>query len=400
MPDPLADETWRRGRGTDPSLLPPPRLRAKASEFELEEAIFAIRASASVQTERLQAVMDGAMLGAEQVQDKQLELAMEEVKRVSAEEAFAIFLFMFALEAPIAAGVIGAAYRAILTPVLRSRFSFNRLPKSFQGAEISSFLRSLRAPGEPQAERVFADWFERDALRKIGPRDFSLYAEQIQDWLAKPAEYTVVGLKAGAASNPVAAMRQPASPTPSDTPGVGVRGAIMALVANQRASISVTHSRFEQIARLGLLDREGLASLLQLIAWEELPMSLDKFRGGCKEIFEAVIWAQLYGFDFKKGRPARVPTFPLGFEISGVPGELVEYWGLRFDERIQAWSQEAARRGDRDSNGARIQPLTGSIKNAQPIQRRVYLIHEFLMSTSKDVRKLPAQAFLTASGAD
>jgi hypothetical protein len=41
--------------------------------------------------------MDGAMLGAEQVQDKQLELAMEEAKKVSAEEVFATFLFILRL---------------------------------------------------------------------------------------------------------------------------------------------------------------------------------------------------------------------------------------------------------------------------------------------------------------
>lgn len=387
----------------DSSLLPPPRNGEVPSESEREEVVFAIRSSAFVQSERLQAVIDGAMLGAEQVQDRQLELAIAKLKEVSAEEAFAAFLFTFALQAPFAAGAAAAALRIILTPVLRTRFAFNRLPKSSLGADVASMAQYLRAPsGSPpprlaEQMRIAANVFEQEARRKIGPKEFAVYSKDIQDWLAKPANYTVAGLKATAASKPLAVVQQPESQTPTDAPGVAIRGAIAALAANQRAAIFVAHARFEQLVREGRLDRAGLADMLEVVAWGELPVSLDRVRKDCKLLYEAAIWARVYGFDFKARQPPMRSTFPLGFEIAGVPWDLVEYWGARFDEPIQAWSQDAARRGDRDTKGAPIQPLRGSIKEAQPIQRRLYLVYEFLMASSKHTANLPPMSFQTSS---
>jgi hypothetical protein len=318
-----------------------------------EEVVFQVRQSRAVQLARIEAYIDAVVLAAEQVQDTRIRL-LEEPVAVSGWEAAGSILLSFALDSTIAGKLLAKAAQVIFTPVLRMNSVFRALPKSADGQRLMDQARRLarmnepappsgrsRGPGLP-AQRIYsgrapsAQTFGavlqggaggQPGLKALGKENVVLY----HAWLE-----AVVQGGSSAEKNLTAvakAMRQAANtvftappPSATDSPAVALRAAAYEYASVTRLGVQVQHDRFETLVRGGQLEPAGLGAIVDLCAWQELDgLALGAMRRDFALLFEAIIWARLYGF--KRPLDPRVTN---NETYLGIDERLSEYWFARF----------------------------------------------------------------------
>src|SRR5262249_13271074 len=194
--------SWPEGSAVNNPLKTP-------TPAEIEAAVAFIRQSAARQMELGHAIMDGAILAAEQVQDKRLGL-LEQGPEVSGWDILLDFAMVFVLESPLAGKILQAVTVKALAPRIRANplAQANALPVAAlpRGARVPA--RSLSVPACGSAPQLRRDI---EALRAFERRLFQTGHDQ------GPYPYAVAFLKAvretaGQETRPAPVL------VPSDTP--------------------------------------------------------------------------------------------------------------------------------------------------------------------------------------
>ena len=319
-----------------------------------EEVVFQIRSSRAMQLARMDAYLDGVVLAAEQVQDIRLSL-QETPPAVSGWEAAGSILLTFALDATIGGKVLAKAAQIIFTPVLRMNAVFRALPKSADGKRLVEQARTLarlnqpslpsgipRGPGLP-AQRIYpsaraarSDTFAavlqggaggQPGLKALGKDNVVLYHAWLEA-VVKGGSATEHNVLAAAK-----AVRQAAGttftappPSPTDSPSVALRAAAYDYASVTKLGIQLQHDRLETLVRGRHIEPPGLERVIELSQWDGIEVvGLSAIRRQFGLLFEAIVWARLYGF--RAPLPPRVTN---NESYLGIDERLSEYWMERF----------------------------------------------------------------------
>jgi len=300
----------------------PPRIRNQA---DVERLVAKVRLSAALQTERIQAVVDGAALAAEQVQDKRLDL-LEKDPEVTFDDVVFDLLWSLCLQG------VGKALVPIFESIGRELVQvaawYGHNPRSLIGS-------SLAVLGRLAGQEFGSDW----KSLQVNPEQMIRYNEYVREALTD-----IVGEKTGEkgreALMTVAEFKRKVPKVnlePTDTPSVTMLQAAQTYAANQRAIITLHHTGFETILRSNP-DPYTLADLATVVRREPLVDDTMAIRDRHKILFEAVIWTLIFGFDQNTHITAQSGLSGYGqIKLPGVQTPLLNYWRRRFARAIEKW---------------------------------------------------------------
>jgi hypothetical protein len=307
---------------------PPPTARARtATSFvQLEMLIAQIRQSAAIQTERIQAIVDGAILAVEQVQDKRIEILEKGPEVEVSDVIFDMFL-------GVALSGLGKALVPITESIAKELANtvtwYGRLSNSRTG------FQALRFVGRTfDKEGAFASDF---GYGKVTARGMASYnkalREVLEQGIGKRLDAAVEqGLKR--AEGKGKSLSHEVDLADTDTPGVAILGAAQTYASNHRAAIAMYHAGFETMARVSP-DPQTLAGIRDAISLSPLDDPIVAIRDKHKLLFEVIIWVKLFGFDEKTEIKAK--GFKPGLTLPGVTPPLMRYWRKRFAHTIEQW---------------------------------------------------------------
>lgn len=303
---------------------------ARMTQADIEEAVLFVRRSAVQMMERTQAMVDGAVLAAEQVQDQRLDV-VETSPEVSTTEVVFDVLFTLAVNSSVAGRLLSNITTRLLRPVLRSSRVFAALPKfavSRQGQDLKWISSLTKRRGGREAARNTIRRFLTPTEERLNISLHNKVARLIYEGGPDVERNLVAAVKAGER------VRNPrAAPVLSvgDSPAVSVLAAAQTYASQQRLAISLSHSIFELWLRLRLTDIEELAEFLtDEVTAEEAAAGMVTWRAHYKLLYEAAIWAKLFGFDTKQPQIRIRGVFPPLAELAGVPKSHLNYMLRRF----------------------------------------------------------------------
>lgn len=312
----------------------------------IEDLVFLIRQSCYIQLARVDAYLDGVVLAAEQVQDVRIRLQETKSEVTSWGQFFFDILLIGALESTVAGKVITKFTKLIFTPVLRQNKIFMALPKSADGVALkkqAERLARMNAPDRGAHSKIRNNILQKGAvgpgLEALGRKDVQLYHASLEA-LIRGTEATQTNLIAAAKA--INEGRTRAKPTSAlslgatDSAGVAILAAAQHYASLTRLGIQVRHARFEALARGQKVMPADLAPIIDAFGWEEIELDLNDIRCRYMLLFEAVIWARLYGFDYEKKTP-HLPVIAGKFD--GIPKNLSDYWLNRFGSSVDAWNE-------------------------------------------------------------
>ncbi len=297
---------------------------------QVEEAVAYLHQYSARQLEYIQTIMDGAVLAAEQVQDKRLEM-LEQVPDVSASQIFIDFALTFILESPLAGKILHMMTQKLLLPRLRGWVMAkenalieikSQLPRDFlyAGQKITAYI-------SPQ---------QRSALGELAKEIKKLhrYAEILHQTGPEqgPYPYLVAFIKAVREAYKTSSTLPSQNLEASDTPGVSILDLAQSYVSTQRLSILVEQSMFELWIRTGRL---SIKDTYQRFSWETIEKdgkvaSLSEIKDRHKRYFELLIWTLLlYDHSFT-GKQVTTPRQSFTLSTDYVPFRLSQYWLKRF----------------------------------------------------------------------
>ena len=329
-----------------------------------EEIVFQIRQSRAVQLARVQAYLDGLVLAAEQVQDVRLK-HQETPPAVSGWEAAGSLLLTFALDSTIAGKLLAKTAQVIFTPILRMNSVFRALPKSTDGKQLveqalklaqlnhpfrydglsasaKRLLPSFRRVSEARAQTISAV-LQGGAggvpgLKALDKQNVVLYHAWL-DAVIKANSASEKNFTAAAKTVRAAAkMSLESAPLPTgNSPGVDLRAAAYDYATVTSLGIQFQHDRFETLVRGRNIEPAALEKLIALFQWEDLDTpegaaaaaALSRCRREFALLFEAIIWARLYGFK----RPY-APAVTNNLSYLGIDQRHSDYWLERFASAV------------------------------------------------------------------
>jgi hypothetical protein len=259
-------------------MAPPESSAAGASSArDVTDAVSFIRQSAFVQQERVQTMLDAAILAVEQVQDKRLDI-LESGPEVSWSQTAMDFLLGLVLNTPLAGKIAQLAAGHLL----------QRAQSALLAKEIALRTSFLSDKVTLQTSTLAA---QRIAVGQLGKQiDF------LNAWVgrisavrtaANRAEPWIIGIAKAAKATTLP--REP-SLAPTDTPGVALLDIVFEYAGQQRFSIVTEHSMMEEAVRARALP---LSTVYDTLAWEAVSPDLGRSRDRLKRYFEMLIWIQL-----------------------------------------------------------------------------------------------------------
>jgi hypothetical protein len=351
-----------------------------------------IRRSAAVQTERIQAIIDGAILAVEQVQDKRLDV-LETPPEVEMSDAIFDMLLGICLGA-VAEHVLKPITESIVSNVITSAAYYSKVPESgapksleFLTAKLGTTPTGRKEVAEAQAMAV-----TRGALRRgleVKADDIAKYNKYLRKQVVeigeklgeKAAEKVAEKFKEAPEMLEGVGKEGPSELQPTDTPGVAILGAAQTYASNNRAAIARHHSAFEVV-----LHRGASADELQMIdeatQLGELEDELIAIRDKHKIFFEAAIWAKLFRFDV----PEKITADARGnVQLVGVNTLLKAYWNHRFAQLIQEWVQ-----GSKAANLG-LDPIRAPFESLDRNKQTSY-VNRFFAALAKELAGLAPDA--------
>lgn len=372
----------------------PAKAQTKAA-LTKEDLIYLIRWSAQMDAERIQAIVDGAVLAAEQVQDKRIDL-LEQDPEVTATELIFESLLTFVLESSLIGIAAQVAARRIVTPLLRKA-----------GAAALS-VRLLRQAPAMRREYLQALEFARRfgpyvtaqvrAANPISRDDLNAYHRFMRAVARADGHITegIVGLAKGGVEARAHVPRT-RELLPGDSPGVAILKAAQSYASTHRATIAMVHAQLE-VAALGAKDEATLKKIDDAIQILPLEQDLSALRARYALLYEAVIWVILFGLaDGSKIRVKGGLVSGPELELTGVKKPLLKYWESRFATLIEDWLSEM----ERSIGAARMNPQEGLLPLHGPFAEaqqatRVSLINQFFKRVASDLPKLPDDSWTTS----
>ena len=293
--------------------------RGSSEDERKERAIAFIRQSAAKQVESIQAIMDGATLAGEQVQDKRLEL-LERGPEVTGLGILWEFALTFVLES----NLVGKSLRFLTRKILTPRIQTHITAKNYT-------LRTFALRTKPSDVRIIPHMLTAQKLaNELRNLNNVLRFLDIVGSDNGPMDYADPMIKAIRA----AASRSESAPIqrePSDTPGVMILDLAQAYASSQRLSIQIEHSLFEVWVRTGLM---SVDEVYESMTWESMmmdgqPISLAEIKDQYKRYFELLIWTLLLYERPLTGKHVTTPR--QSFTLVGyVQPSLISYWIKRF----------------------------------------------------------------------
>ena len=356
---------------------------------DAEGLVFLIRSSAAVQAERLQAIVDGAVLAVEQVQDKRIEL-LEKGPEVEISDVIFDMLLSVCLMG------LGKA----LVPITES------IAKNL--VQVASFYGSLPSSRVGRVLAGAAAFFDTKFASRsvsIGPNDITKYNAYVREVVTRGVNKALEkGTEKGLGS---VEKRKPLTNEvdleATDTPGVAILGAAQTYASSQRAANAIHHAGLEAVVRAGA-DSTLLAQIRDVVSYDPLPDEIVAVRDQHKMLFEAVIWSKLFGFD--QSIHLKAASFSSDIELPGVKPPLMRYWSNRFARTIERWLGAILAQSSNtppvhigDSIGVDIRPFLNSAGDAiqpgsfkkQDAQRQESTVVRFFVVVSRALASLGDQ---------
>jgi hypothetical protein len=301
----------------------------KRSEAEIEEALLRVRQYAFLQVERTQAFVDGAILAAEQVQDKRLDLLEQGPELTVSEVLFDMFLTM-ALESTIAGKVLAGITKKLLKSALSSVRVFSVLPKfalSERGRNLKWLSQLMKERGGKQVARNTIKKF----LTPSNELTIAQYNRTLQVLYqgGSNVEQNLTAIAKGGKAGAQQLLFHGSNPPPvlsfGDSVSVSILSAAQVYASQQRLAIFLSHSTFEMWLRLDLVEIEDMEMICKSEITDEEVTSINTLRDQYKLLYEAIIWAKLFGLDANLSKLSPTQT-----KLSGVPDKHLNYWLNRF----------------------------------------------------------------------
>ncbi|MBL8270921.1 hypothetical protein [Steroidobacter sp.] len=352
----------------------------------VNEGLLQIQNSRDVAVARTDVILQAAIAAAEQVQD----IRIEQLENPDANySSFVIeVLVIVAFETTIAGIVLSKVSNALFSHVLattatamrrRARALLSsstaaRLRERSKALQILRDLPRLRGPqrGEAvkqltalatdrsgKARRLIDGFISRSQVPVPVASDSRQALKSFHDavrTLSKGGGDVNENLQ-GAAQTGIALLQAPsAGPALSeaDSPGVRLLTDIQAYASRVRLSIQLVHNQLEKWMNDQLLepDNDSYLEILSVCTYRDVRAGnssdlqridddLNILRNQYRLMFEAVIWAYLFGF--QRPRSAREPQRPEieGENFKNIKERLMDYWLLRFGAQIDARNAEA-----------------------------------------------------------
>lgn len=351
----------------------------------IEDLVFLIRQSCYIQLARVDAYLDGVVLAAEQVQDTRIRL-LETPPEVTGWEFFGNILLTFMLESTIGGRFLADVTKRFFTPILRQNEIFMALPKPADSVALKQQVEKLTRMSIPDRgsfskirNNILPKSADKTGLQVLGPENVQLYHASLEA-LIQGTEAAQTNL-AAAAKAIREGWQQPKPTSPpslgaTDSTGVAILAAAQHYASLTRLGIQVRHARIEALVRGQKVIPADLVSITDAFGWEDLELDLNGRKIMCdlsdircryKLLFEAVIWARLYSFDYNQKMPH---LFQNKAEFEGIPANLSNYWLKRFGPSVDTWNETQ-------------ETFPGSFYEAHPSNQIRYLREYFWEITKK-----------------
>lgn len=343
-------------------------LLGAAYDALVEDTVLVLQQSEAIQLARVDAYLDGITLAAEQVQDTRITL-LETPPAVSGWEYIGNVALTFAMGTTVFGKVLTAVTQRIFTPVLRQSVVFMALPKSPYGKDLAKQAKRLAqmnrlrqldrtsardqarlASWQKQAEAMSAV-LQRGAggsgLQKLGKTEVELYHASLEA-IIRGTDAAKTNLSAAARATREAIQRE--KPTPErafaagDSAGVTIAASARQYASVTRMGIRLRHARFIHLVRTKQLLPADLGIVANLFDWDDLKVdeegdtiaaNLTDIRHQYQLLFEALIWARLYGFSRQSRTPDLISN---SGKFPGIGPDLVKYWTGRFAGSLDIWN--------------------------------------------------------------
>jgi hypothetical protein len=239
--------------------------------------------------------------------------------------------------------------------VLRTNALFRALPKSPVGNELLKRARAFATPTQQFAARgllgasvvskVEAGALQRGFLKVPGLSSedpLQLYHSSIRRLVDLGSDDEMLSAMAKAGVQGYRSRKPWEEPTrTTDSATTAVVSAAQDYARATRLGIRVSHPRIESYVRRGIPPAE-LAPIIDAMSWEPLDDSdvddkatrLKDLRDEYALLFEALIWARMYGFTEKPDYP---PIFANQDAFEGVNKVVQTYWRRRFQSAAEEY---------------------------------------------------------------
>jgi hypothetical protein len=316
----------------------------KLNSVQKELAIEFLHRSEQIQLERLQCLADGALLGAEQVQDVRLDL-LEQGPEVDTSAVIIDLFIGFLLDSSIPGRLLkGFANTTCKRLVARSaifkidgKLALEEADKEF--AFFKEFVSSKDAYSDIIESFNSAKYLNHaKGVRKL--IELASNSDVQKDVTATFKTIRNVSNKR--------LIEKPLE-IDGDTPGVSLVGSVQEFVAINRLLVKFQYRRMETFIRFDFMTGNEVRRFVTLAEFDPLESPLKEIRDQCKLIFEAIIWAGL--FQFNKDSREIILSKDVFFRegiIKGIDARLSNYWIRRFGGSIKQWSDQLRFPGQRE----------------------------------------------------
>ena len=312
-----------------------------------------VRQSAAVNEARVDPILEGAVLAAEQVQDVRIAI-VEQQPELTATDFWTEVAITVIIDSNLASKLLSAAAKMIFRPIVRSNALFLALPKSEIGRQLAATAKEFEAVFPGSGRSVLREGSKKlpgtastDAL-KLYHSSLRLFATQASKLDYAKAAVKVANQVARPKNRP-RSIRRLGAP---DSAGVAVLHSAMEYAAATRLGIRFTHAELERAA-WSATSFDDLAALKLVVDWDDLsdPDEKDAFDAGLTTLrrevarfVEALIWSRMYAFSVGDlNRPGSVDNPPTTGQEGKTPfttikATLQDYWYDRFQPDADAYA--------------------------------------------------------------
>ncbi|MBO9598550.1 MAG: hypothetical protein J7559_12135 [Cohnella sp.] len=308
---------------------------------DIESAVALIEQSFAMQEERIQIIVDAALLALEQVQDKRIEL-QEKGKNFTIYDiifdVLSVYLWEVGLIGHVLEPLVKEVTGAIIQRSLKYSAVYNRLNKSDYGAQFIGYARQ-----EENSKKLLNQIIGEHAQnsKMFNSEDFALFSQEVRTMVAKAPD--VVWTKAKGEVKKWNDLKKKVKETKlemTDTPGVSMLKAAQTYVSSQRVALKLQQAKIVAFLRSQTqMTIKELKDYMSIFNAEELPES-SFIRDQYQWTFEMLLWAHIYGFtsDWDKSPTAwSTDPRPFGTFFKGIDNRVTFYWFERFRSILSAY---------------------------------------------------------------
>jgi hypothetical protein len=368
---------------------------SRRTSGEIEQLVAQIRLAEAVQKERIQAIVDGAVLAVEQVQDVRIDV-LEKGPEVTATDMVFDLLLSFAM----------GRVAAVLEPITKS--IVGNLVKAVGYSRAGPALIRIASAVDSGFDDKGAEVFVQFAVGKdrsgavsqaISPQYVKQYNALARKTVSRAAKGLVTAEKLESGFESVASGVEKLTGgsgalAADDSAGTAILGAAQTYASTQRAFISKLHALFEAAVRGGA-DEQERGLIREAVSWPDLPEEINRIRDRYKIMFEAAIWAKIFGFDqqFSKARAGSL-KHGTTVQLEGVEDRLLVYWQSRFASAVDDWMRGLEQRYTpaqlRTGPGIdAYDPDTHSVATFDQGRQASY-VNQFMKAVAEELMSLPS----------